>query len=417
MIKELNIPEENLDKFEKRVNKLNKLSKKLNLVPIEYKITGEHFEKIKEDESDPRQIYFIPDNQIIIVKIFEIELTGELPQIPNWEFVGVIEHQKEMNVIKKMANVEIDKKYYKVGCTCEHCKTNRVRKTTILVKNVKTNEFKQVGKSCLKDYLGHNALECFEWINTVNCLDEFDSSDFIQRMKYFDIESILLMTVNHLKLNNFISGRASMETGEQSTASYINCNYINFNYNRVTEEEKTEVKAIIEFIKNIELTNNDYVNNLVSLCSNRYFDIKNIGYVVSMVPYYEKEMKKIKERELRKNSNISKFVGSIKDKIEKELIYVNCFGYETQWGWNHLFKFIDAENNVYIWSTTKGLIANEGDKIKLKGTIKKHKEYMEEKQTYLTRCKILTDKKVSKEEIKTTEMEKDLDTFLKEITA
>lgn len=392
MIKELKIPEDNFEKFEKRVKKLNKLSMKLNLTPIEYKIVGEHFEKIKIDESNPLQIAFCHDSQIIVIKILEIELTGELPQIPNWEFVGVIEHQEEMNIIKKMSDIEIDKKYYKSGCTCDHCKTNRLRKTTILVKNSLTNEFKQVGKSCLHDYLGHNALECFEWINEVNCLDEFDNT-YIRDSKYYDIKGVLLMTLVHLKTNEFISGKVARELVKDSTADKIFENYYRFNYNQVNEDDREEVNKIISYVKNLELSNNDYINNLITLVNNRYFHLKNWGYVVSIVNFYKREMAKIKEKELNKNNN-SNFVGNIKGKIETELIYLNCFSYETQWGTSHIFKFADDKSNIYIWSTNKGLnysngfSVNEGDKIRIKGTIKEHKEYKGEKQTYITRCKI-----------------------------
>lgn len=387
MNKELKIPEDNFEKFEKRVKKLNKLSKKLNLIPIEYKIIGEEFEEIKQViEFEGRYVTYV-------IKFFRIELTGELPQIPNWEFVGVIEHQEEMNIIKKMSNIEIDKKYYKSGCTCDHCKTNRVRKTTILVKNTITNECKQVGKSCLHDYLGHNALECFELINNVNCLDEFDNT-FMRDSKYFDIKGILLMTFNHLKTNEFISGKSARELTKDSTADKIFEDYYRFNYNKITKDDEKEVEEIINYVKNLELSNNDYINNLVTLVHNRYFHLKNIGYVVSIIPFYEREMRKIKERELNKSNNTSNFIGNIKDKIEKELIYVNYVSYETQWATGYFYKFIDDDSNIYIWSTAKGLnysngwSVNEGDKIKLKGTIKEHKEYKGEKQTYITRCKI-----------------------------
>ena len=55
----------------------------------------------------------------------------------------------------------------------------------------------------------------------------------------------------------------------------------------------------------------------------------------------------------------------------------------------HTFK--DAEGNVLIWKTSKGLgIENiiKGDAVEITGTVKEHNEYKDEKQTVLTRCKI-----------------------------
>jgi predicted extracellular nuclease len=52
----------------------------------------------------------------------------------------------------------------------------------------------------------------------------------------------------------------------------------------------------------------------------------------------------------------------------------------------HTFK--DADGNVFTWKTQNGVGLNVGDSVNVKGTIKAHTEYKEEKQTELTRCKV-----------------------------
>lgn len=44
--------------------------------------------------------------------------------------------------------------------------------------------------------------------------------------------------------------------------------------------------------------------------------------------------------------------------------------------------------NAIIWKTSKGLGIEKGSKIHIKGTIKEHSEYDDEKQTVITRAKV-----------------------------
>ena len=71
-------------------------------------------------------------------------------------------------------------------------------------------------------------------------------------------------------------------------------------------------------------------------------------------------------------------------------------GYGTETVYIHTFK--DEAGNKIVWKTTStisywdedGNLAyyEEGEKVRLRGTVKEHSEYKDEKQTVLTRCRI-----------------------------
>lgn len=100
---------------------------------------------------------------------------------------------------------------------------------------------------------------------------------------------------------------------------------------------------------------------------------------------------------------LSNHVGSIGDKIDTTAVYagsahfeVNSYmGYGTETMYIHRFK---VDGNTFIWKTSKALgwwnnndeweTPEEGTQVHLKGTIKEHSEYKDEKQTVLTRCKV-----------------------------
>lgn len=111
--------------------------------------------------------------------------------------------------------------------------------------------------------------------------------------------------------------------------------------------------------------------------------------------------KKEAERQLA-GTRASEYVGEIGKRIEVELTYIGSAMWDISYGYRinttYLHKFHDAVGNLFIWKTTnpmeyieKGVYKyfDEGAVIKIKGTVKEHKEYQGDKQTVLTRCKVV----------------------------
>lgn len=96
----------------------------------------------------------------------------------------------------------------------------------------------------------------------------------------------------------------------------------------------------------------------------------------------------------------SEYIGNVGDKIEMPVTLWKISTYKVQafGGYYHrdepametkyIYSFIDASGNCLIWNTTSFNELTAGDKLKLKGTIKAHKEHKGIKQTELQRCKI-----------------------------
>lgn len=104
---------------------------------------------------------------------------------------------------------------------------------------------------------------------------------------------------------------------------------------------------------------------------------------------------------------MSKYVGTIGERISREVVLVGDFSYETRFGFvsqtNYIYTMQDADGNVFVWKTTKSLffdVENEkepdvydcdcirkGDTMKITGTVKEHSDYKGTNQTVLTRCK------------------------------
>lgn len=125
----------------------------------------------------------------------------------------------------------------------------------------------------------------------------------------------------------------------------------------------------------------------------------------------EKQREEAERAEQERKAN-SKHIGQVGDKIELTVTYIYTASYEVPafvgWGKDimHIHIFRDEEGNTLTWKTQKGLgwykdgkqwvgdylnewiLPEAGQKLHLKGTIKAHGEYKDEKQTELLRVKV-----------------------------
>lgn len=100
------------------------------------------------------------------------------------------------------------------------------------------------------------------------------------------------------------------------------------------------------------------------------------------------------EAEEKARKVISQHIGTVGEKVDIDAVLeknawfeipsFRGFGTDTM----HIYTFRDSQGNALIWKTSKGLGIENGEAVHIKGTIKEHSEYDNEKQTVLTTCKI-----------------------------
>ena len=108
----------------------------------------------------------------------------------------------------------------------------------------------------------------------------------------------------------------------------------------------------------------------------------------------ERIAREAEEQRIKEQKAISQHVGAVGDKVDMDVILeknawfdipsFRGYGRDTM----HVYTFRNDHGDAIVWKTSKGLGIEEGTKVHLKGTIKEHGEYKDEKQTVLTRCKV-----------------------------
>lgn len=380
--------------MERLMKKLTTIQNKCTKYGCEF-----HFEELGEVFQDTKDE---TTGEVYTARYIEVEVSG-IARIADWEFVATIEHADPMNIIRSFRpEYEIPARFYTADTFCEHCRTRRYRKDTYIVRNTQTGEFKQVGKSCLKDFTG--GLSAEQVAQYISWFDELIKGEAAcGGFKHYDsTEEILLNAVESVRLYGFAKTEcwAGATSTKQVVLEQVH-HYGNWNkrirdddFNPDHKGNAEKVKAIMAWVESLPMELG-YISNLKVSLSREYCESRDVGIICSAVASYDREVER-QERKAKQQKQASKsqWVGNEGDRLELHNLTVRLLtSWDTEFGYTYLYKFVDEQGNTYTWKTGKWLYsgdyATEDLRINLKGTVKKHTEFNKELQTELTRCKVL----------------------------
>ncbi len=380
---------------------MERLSKKLTTISnkctkygceFHFEELGESFRNVKDEAT----------GEIRTARFITVDVSGKA-QISSWEFIATIEHSKPTNIIRSFRpEVEIPEHFYTVDTYCEHCKTHRMRKDTYIVRNTETGEFKQVGKSCLRDFTG--GLSAEQVASYISWFDEVIKGEAVEPgfKYYYDVKDVLQNAVESVRLYGFTKTETYgyAESTKQVVIEQIrnignsDKRVINDGFDPSHRGNAEKASKILDWVKNLP-DQFGYISNLKASLNKTYCEGRDIGIICSAVAVYDREMENQtrKARELKQASK-SQWIGNEGDRIELHNLSVRLLSsWDTMYGMTYLYKFIDEQGNTLTWKTGKWLgVTDEITpdlRISLKGTIKKHSEFNHELQTELTRCTVI----------------------------
>lgn len=393
------IHEDNIERLEKKLTTIANKCKRYGL-DFHYERVGEELREVKtEDMEEP-----------LVQRYILVEAEGKAI-VNNWEFVATLEHTEKGNIISGYGEHEVPERYYNAEPVCEHCNSKRKRSNTYIIFNTETEEFKQVGKSCLKDFtMGLDAEMVTAYISG---FDELIKGEIpysgCYSAKYFNIEEMLCYfneTIKHF-------GYVRSQDFEQSTASrasdYFEINHgrttfmtqaylrkcreemEKVNFNPDTEENHTKAKAMIAWVLTNE-NNGNYFHNLKVVCSHKHISSENFGLVASIPATYDKNLeieaeKRRREEEAKRDETNSQYVGKVGERITFKVADARILSSRSnEWGETFFIKFRGEDGNIYMWSTSN---ANAIYAPAIKATVKGYNEYNGIKQTVITRGNLL----------------------------
>lgn len=382
---------EKKSEVEYRLNSLNKRARKLGLEEISWKFGKAYTETREVLTSDPVYSAMPPKYVKKDLLVIPISITGPFEvKVSGWQFVAVIDHFFEGNVIRKIGDIELPIRFRTVSCNCEHCNVNRKRNATYILRN--ENEFKQVGSTCIKDFLGGNCPDDIAQRANFAC----DIISYLEagenygggKCDVFSLEEFVSHTVAVINKYGWTSSKIAKEKGIAATYTLVDCNMFggapDYVKAIVTDEDREKAKEILDWAENLsdKECENDYMYTIRTVALTGCATVSTMGIAASIVAAYKNNKE---QKEVRKNSQ---HVGNVKDRAEFELTVKTYFSFAGTYGVSYKYILTDKDNNVFVWTTNNSEL-EENKTYKIKGTIKEHSTYKDVAQTILTRCTVM----------------------------
>lgn len=403
------IPAYNLELLSTKIEAMNRRAKKLGAPEILTHVLGVETHQISvaagEDEAGRPLFKKFPQ------KFYSILVDGIAPKLDGeWTFVGTLEHTDAGNITRAIPGQSIPESFRKAPKVCDHCSKIRSRKDIYILKN-SAGEYKQIGRQCMKDFLGHTSPERIAFLaSLLESFKELQSYSERRESKIILIQDFMEMAAECVIRNGFVSRSAvkayadkvAESGGRGGLVATVDLTWFHLfptaemirkdEAYSISDEAVALTSASLEYAKGLTETS-EYSYNLRTTAHKEQVERRDGGLLASAISAYQKHLGKVTEYKSKQAAFAnSKPFGTVgKREIftltvigEHVLGSSNFGGYYGSDENRILYRLQDAQGNVAVWFTT-GSKLEVGQTYRLKATVKEHSAYKDIQQTMLAR--------------------------------
>jgi hypothetical protein len=385
-----------MGEFERKLDQLQKMAVRLQLPSWQVTVGEKEWRPV---QSFRQLLEGRMTRDLVQVQGSFVQINGSAPVISGWMFIAKIEHDVGGNMVKRMTDGDsLPLGWHSCGPTCDHCKVERNRNNTFMLANVQTGEFKQVGSSCMGDFLGESQRDperiaaMFDYLISLEAKFDFDPDKNVAGGSFdLGVPPVDLMRAV-LKIVQEDSGYISAEKGEQlhclSTGDRLRSAFWGHKPIAVLPDAAHVEQAIqvVEWLRNQREKGGDslWLRNISILADRVCITQKNAGLFASGYVAWNREL----QRQLRQETGTGEWIGEVGEKIVVSATLERQGGYESAYGFVSVLSFRDEEGNALVWKTSarpNGLVT--GESYHLSATVKGQGEFKGNKQTDVIRVK------------------------------
>lgn len=313
-------------------------------------------------------------------KVIEVEC--EPVKFAGWEFLAVAEIEQGVVLTRGIGSAEeIKPSQVQVGY-CAHCGTTRQRKKYIFVKN-EAGEIKQVGSTCVKDFLGWEFTPSFlpEW-------NSFEQSSGLGGFSGIDTGSVASVAIAVTAKDGYKSGKQFGYEGSTSQTVWQLLKESEFKakfgaYYELNQDYSVKAQELIEFAKTFQ-GESAYAENLRATASLPYQTYKTVGLFVSAIIAKQKAEEQEIAKKTAKVYSTEQYAETGK-RVEIEVTVLSSKVIESDWGSSTLWTFESGDYRFKWFESGYSFNAEIGETVKVKATIKGLEEYQGQFSTKLSR--------------------------------
>lgn len=381
-----------------KLEKLNRRAAKLKMPPVTMR---------KLSSKVDREVG--PDGRRQDVSKTQIELVGAAPKLKGWTFIARIMHGEGGNLIMGAPGEEVPAKYRTSPPACDHCRSNRNRKDTFVVRSDQ-GEYKQVGTNCLRDFLGTEDPAAYVlYFSELKSLMDDIESDFYggggRASNEIETLNFVTTTIAVIRKLGFVSKRSAEERGGTTTSSDVSRYYFDGSkdgkkFQEAIDEvrrpdDSDKAKKMIDWARSLKDAGNDdmeqYMWNLSVASEKLTVDPKTAGLIASLPMAYDRAngTSSVASRPAVAAPPTPTLKAG--DKFEGVLTVEKVRSWENDYGVTTLHIMKDEAGQTYKWKASRESL-DEGSKVRIKGTVKvvEPDKYNGNIPTVeLTRCKVI----------------------------
>ena len=335
----------------------------------------------------------------VTVHGFDVTITGEPPRYQGWRFVAAVDAVEGGTILRYPpgSTAEVPNDRIRPG-ECDHCHTTRTRRSTVLVSHDYTGQLLQVGRSCLKDFLGHNTLPVFfthdEIANTLG-------GSLAGTPSAWDVHSVLTYAAAAVEAFGWTPASAS-EHGRVPTRDLVRLALVG---GRGADQLRDQLAPhladatarapqLCDDLLNGLTGSSGYEANLVSVLRGAAVDARHVGLAVSAIPAHQR-LQADRQLEAVRQDAAQKvdYTGTVGEKVTlsgtvRTALRVDGYTYRSP---DQVMLVVDCGTAVakMITSAAWAYQVKVGHPLTVTGTVKAHSEWNGIKQTVLSRPKQL----------------------------
>ncbi|WP_232546980.1 hypothetical protein [Propioniciclava soli] len=335
----------------------------------------------------------------VTVHGFDVTITGDPPRYQGWRFVAAVDAVEGGTILRYPpgSTAEVPNDQIRPG-ECDHCHTTRARRSTVLVSHDDTGQLLQVGRSCLRDFLGHNTLPVFlthdEIANTLG-------GSLAGTPSAWDVHSVLIYAAAAVEAFGWTPASAS-EHGRVPTRDQVRLALVG---GRGADQLRGQLAPhLADAIARAPHLRDDLLNglkgssgyeaNLVAVLSGAAVDARHLGLAVSAIPAHQR-LQEDRRREVARQdaARTVDYAGTVGEKVTlsgvvRTALRVDGYTYRSP---DQVMLVVDCGTAVAKMTTSAAWAyqVKVGDPLTVTGTVKAHTEWNGIKQTVLTRPKQL----------------------------
>ncbi len=287
------------------------------------------------------------------------------------------------------ADARVDASVVRPG-ECDHCSTARHRSATYLIENDDTGTIKQVGKNCLKDFLGHSTMPVFLDRDAVE--DRLATS---HQPSAWDIESVLTYAWAVIETHGWRPASAAFASTKDMVVDAMlgtsrGVDMLDSIAPKLPEGRDMAARVVADLTTKLD-PDRPYEANLLAILRGGVVNRrKHLGLAVSAINAWRRLDLAPAETTPAESRTIS-YAGTVGDKLTLTgtvTVVAAIDGYHYHSPQQRLLV-IDCGEHVAktITSAAWAYTVERGETLTVQGTVKAHHDYQGVAQTVLTRPK------------------------------